>query len=91
MSLWHGTITERPFPFSFPSLETERLFGWQILAYLDLPWLISSYRILFILPAEHPLAVATVLGLRIGFSDKNMIHDNNEKMHTTLSIFLCLK
>jgi hypothetical protein len=30
-----------------------RLFGWHILAYLGLSWLISSHRILFILPAEH--------------------------------------
>jgi hypothetical protein len=34
-------------------METSRLFGWHILAYLDLSWLISSHRILFILPAEH--------------------------------------
>jgi hypothetical protein len=33
--------------------QSMRLFGWQILAYLGLPWLISSHRILFILPAEH--------------------------------------
>jgi hypothetical protein len=32
---------------------TSRLFGWHILAYLDLSWLISSHIILFILPAEH--------------------------------------
>jgi hypothetical protein len=31
----------------------EMLFGWHILAYLGLSWLISSHIILFILPAEH--------------------------------------
>jgi hypothetical protein len=30
-----------------------RLFGWHISAYLGLSWLISSHKILFILPAEH--------------------------------------
>jgi hypothetical protein len=33
---------------------SSRLFGWHILAYLDLSWLISSHIILFILPAEQP-------------------------------------
>jgi hypothetical protein len=32
---------------------TLRLFGWHILAYLGLSWLICSHIILFILPAEH--------------------------------------
>jgi hypothetical protein len=31
----------------------ERLFGWHISAYPGLSWLISSHRILFILPAEY--------------------------------------
>jgi hypothetical protein len=29
------------------------MFGWHILAYLGLSWLISSHKILFILPVEH--------------------------------------
>jgi hypothetical protein len=33
--------------------EMKRLFGWHILAYLSLSWLISSHIILFVLPAEH--------------------------------------
>jgi hypothetical protein len=35
------------------SSKSLRLFGWHISAYLGLSWLISSHKILFILPAEH--------------------------------------
>jgi hypothetical protein len=38
---------------SFLINRTMRLFGWYISAYPGLSWLISSHRILFILPAEH--------------------------------------
>jgi hypothetical protein len=38
---------------SLSARKTLRPFGWHILAYLGLSWLIFSHRILFILPAEH--------------------------------------
>jgi hypothetical protein len=54
----HSTaVTEKaprlhcPCPLS--SDEILRLFAWHILTYLGLSWLISSHRILFILPTKH--------------------------------------
>jgi hypothetical protein len=43
----------RRLPCTTMAPQTVRLFGWHILAYLDLSWLISSHRALFILPVEH--------------------------------------
>jgi hypothetical protein len=49
----HIFLDQKGVEYSIALGERKRLFGWHILAYLGLSWLIFSHKILFILPAEH--------------------------------------
>jgi hypothetical protein len=51
---WNPRLQGLYCPFIWNSKTEMRLFDWLISAYLDLFWLISSHKILFILPAEQP-------------------------------------